>query len=255
MRKHHGLGVAALLVCTMIWGGAFVLMKTALDDIDPYYLLAIRFSMAAVLLLLMGCREWKKLDRHYVLQAIPVGIAVALAYVFQTIGLVYTTPGKNAFLTVVYCVFTPFLYWLFRRIRPDRYNFIAAVLCLVSVGLISLDAELSINLGDALTVVCGFFYALHIIVLDRYAEGRSAILVTALQFTFAALFMWILSLLFGTEPTHISAGRPPSSSAWRLYSARWPLWFSTMSSWSSRLFWALWACLLPLLSVKLSSAF
>ena len=42
------------------------------------------------------------------------------------------------FLTAVYCVLVPFLYWAFARVRPDRYNVIAAVLCVAGVGLVSL---------------------------------------------------------------------------------------------------------------------
>ena len=78
-KKRPGLGRLALLATTMIWGSAFVLMKTAVDDIDPLYLLAIRFSIAAVLLLLIGHKEWKKLDKSYLLGAIPVGIMLSAA--------------------------------------------------------------------------------------------------------------------------------------------------------------------------------
>ena len=84
-------------------------MKTALNDLDPIYLLAIRFTIAAVVLMVFSVREWRRIDRGYLVGCLPVALALALAYLFQTWGLVYTTPGKNAFLTAFYVIVTPFL--------------------------------------------------------------------------------------------------------------------------------------------------
>ncbi|MBR6950207.1 MAG: DMT family transporter [Oscillospiraceae bacterium] len=205
-RKRPGLGRLALLTTTMVWGFAFVMMKTALDELDVLYLLAIRFSIAAVLLMLLACRRWKEIDRGYLLGCLPTGLALTAAYVLQTWGLTFTTPGKNAFLTTFYVIVTPFLVWLVRKLRPSRYHLIAAVLCMAGVGLISVDRDLSVNVGDLLTLLCGVCFAAHILFLDRYAAGRSTVLVTALQFAASAVFLWILALLFGKPPAHISSG-------------------------------------------------
>ena len=205
-RKRPGLGRLALLATTMVWGFAFVMMKTALDELDVLYLLAIRFSIAAVILMLLACRRWREIDRGYLKGCVPTGLALTAAYVFQTWGLTYTTPGKNAFLTTFYVIVTPFLVWAVRKIRPTRCHLIAAVLCMAGVGLISVDRDLSVNVGDLLTLLCGVCFAAHILFLDRYAAGRSTVLVTALQFASSAAFLWILALLFGKPPAHISGG-------------------------------------------------
>lgn len=205
-RKRPGLGRLALLATTMLWGFAFVMMKSALGELDVLYLLAIRFTIAAVLLMLLACRRWREIDRGYLKGCVPTGMALTAAYVFQTWGLTYTTPGKNAFLTTFYVIVTPFLAWIVRKVRPTKYHLIAAVLCMAGVGLISVDRDLSVNAGDALTLLCGVCFAAHIIFLDRYAAGRSTVLVTALQFAASAAALWILALLFGKAPERISAG-------------------------------------------------
>ena len=205
-KKRPGLGRLALLITTMIWGGAFVLMKTALNDLDPIYLLAIRFTIAAVVLMLFSVREWRRIDRGYLVGCLPAALALALAYLFQTWGLVYTTPGKNAFLTAFYVIVTPFLAWFLLKQRPDLVRFLAAVICLASVGLISVDTGFTVNTGDALTLVCGVFFAIHILVLDRYAAGRNTLLVTALQFAAASVMLWVLALIAGHPPARIEAG-------------------------------------------------
>ena len=83
---------------------------------------------------------------------------------------------------------------------------IAAVLCVIGVGLISLDTGLSVNKGDVLTVICGLFYALHIIVSARYVRGRSVLLLTAIQFGTAAVLSWISAVLFAPAPSGAPAG-------------------------------------------------
>lgn len=195
----------------MIWGTSFVVQKNTLDSISTLYLLSIRFTVAAVFLLLLGIKNIKQINKEYIKGGVIMGVLLSAAYIVQTYGLVYTTPGKNAFLTASYCVITPFLFWIFKRQRPDKYNFIAAALCILGVGLISVDSNLSINKGDALTLMCGVFYAFHIMAIDRHAEGKNPALLTAVQFGTAAVITWTLALVFEPFPTEV-----PSSAMFSL---------------------------------------
>ena len=200
-KRKKRLGLAALFAMTFIWGTSFVILKNTLESISTLYVLAVRFTGAAVIMAAFGAREWKTADRKYLIGGALMGVSLFLAYVFQTYGLVYTTPGKNAFLTTTYCVIVPFLYWALIGKRPDKFNVIAAVLCVIGVGLISLDVGLSVNKGDVLTVICGLFYALHIIVSARYVRGRSVLLLTAIEFAAAAVLSWISAVLFAPAPS------------------------------------------------------
>lgn len=204
--KKKNIGLIALLVTTLIWGTSFVILKNALDSIPTLYIMAVRFSGAAIIMAVAGAREWKKADITYVKAGILMGVCMFLAYVFQTYGLVYTTPGKNAFLTTTYCIIVPFVHWIFKGRRPDRFNVFAALMCVAGVGLISLDSGMEVNKGDVLTVVCGLFFALHIIVTARYVRGRNTVLLTAIQFSTAALLSWISAFISGPFPRSAPAG-------------------------------------------------
>ena len=169
-------------------------------------MLAIRFSGAAVLMLIACLPRLKKLDKRYVTGGCLMGLCLSAAYIVQTYGLVYTTPGKNAFLTTTYCILVPFLYWIISGKRPDKYNIIAALVCLVGVGFVCLGNDLSINIGDMLTILCGLFYGLHIIVTSRTAENRDPVLITMLQFATAAVVCFIGAVLFEPAPHDIGSG-------------------------------------------------
>lgn len=184
-----------LLLAALIWGSSFFVMKGAVDVIPTFYLLAIRFTGGAVLLGLVCWKRWRQFTPDYLWRGAVIGGFLFLAYSVQTFGLERTTPSKNAFLTAVYCVIVPFLYWAVARRRPDRYNILAAVLCVAGVGLVSLSGDLTINAGDALTLCCAVFYASHIVAVAKVSPGKDIYLLTVFQFAFAALYAWALGLL------------------------------------------------------------
>lgn len=210
-KKLTNLGRGALFLATLIWGSSFVVLKNTLDVLPPFWLLAIRFSIGGLLMGLLGWKELKKLNRSDLWGGALMGLFLFGAYAFQTYGLVYTTPGVNAFLTATYSVIVPFLGWLLYKRRPDRFHITAALIALVGVGLVSLNGRMGVGLGELLTLICGLFFALHILVTDRYVKERSVVLLTMVQFFTAAALSLGGALL--TEPVPEAI---PTSAVWSM---------------------------------------
>lgn len=189
-------GSLLLIIAAMIWGSSFIVMKSAVDFLTPNVLLFVRFSLATVIMIIMFYKYVKDTSIKDLKGGMITGTCLFLAYLIQTIGLTMTTPGKNAFLTAVYCAIVPFLVWLFYHKRPDNYNFIAALLCIIGVGLVSLDSDLIINMGDLLTLVGGLFYAFHILAIKKYSKMMHPIKLTTLQFAMTSILAFFASLFF-----------------------------------------------------------
>ena len=189
-----------LFAAALIWGTSFFIMKNALDALPVFYLLAFRFTGGAVLLGLVCWKKWRSLTADYLWRGAVIGGFLLLAYTVQTFGLNLTTPSKNAFLTAVYCVIVPFLTWAVVKRKPDRYNILAAVLCVTGVGFVSLTEELTVNLGDLLTLVAAGFYAAHIVAVEKVSPGKDITLLTVFQFAFAALYSWVGALAMEAFP-------------------------------------------------------
>ena len=197
----------ALFAAAFIWGTSFVIMKDVSDRLPPSLLLAIRFTVAC---LLLGAISWKrlhKLNKSYIFPGVLIGVLLFAAYLVQTYGLIGTTPGKNAFLTASYCVITPFLFWIISRKKPDIFHIVSALVCLSGILLISVDFTsenlMSVALGDVLTLICGFFYAAHIVAITTTAGDKDPMLITILQFAVAAVLSWIsygILSAFGLAP-------------------------------------------------------
>ncbi len=197
MTRKEWIADGILTLTALIWGTGFVVMKNTLSSVPPAAIIAIRYTIAAALTAVLFHKHLKGIARADVARGALVGLLLALAYIVQTIGLAYTTAGKNAFLTTVYVLLVPFASWLIFRQKLSRSNFIAAGLMLAGIGCLSLDGESGgLNIGDLLTLLCGVFYAAHIMAVERCQRKTNTYALIVLQFAFAAAFAAVYHLLF-----------------------------------------------------------
>ncbi|HWT75808.1 MAG TPA: DMT family transporter [Mobilitalea sp.] len=194
----------ALFGAALIWGGSFLIVKNSMDVMQPHMLLAFRFTVGCVLLGIIFHKRLRLLNKDYLIKGGIIGVFLFLGYSLQTIGITDTTPGKNAFLTSVYCVLVPFIFWAVDKKKPDIYNILAAFVTIIGIGLVSLNGGFSIRMGDSLTLVSGFVYAFHVVAVAKFGKDKDPILLTILQFAYAAVFSWIVALLYEDFPTQWS---------------------------------------------------
>lgn len=208
INKVSTLAKLALFLATIIWGTTFFIMEGTIENIGIFTLLAIRFTIAALLLSAILFKRLKTIDKGYILRGFVLGAFVIAAYIAQTYGLADkgTTPGKNAFLTAIYCIIVPFLFWAITKVKPDRYNIIAAILCILGITLVSTNGNdfSSICNGDLLTLLGGIFFAIHMVCVSIYSKGRDILLLTMLQFLFAGIISWAGVLAFERDPLSLS---------------------------------------------------
>lgn len=196
----------AIVAATVVWGGSFTVIKEALDQVPPGWLLGMRFAAsAAVIALLFHRRMRAHIDRAHLRAGVRLGLTFGIAYLAQNVGLTDTTPGKNAFLTATYCVMVPFMNAVLLRRRPAVRNVVAAFACLGGVGLVAMGGigkaqgiDFGLRIGDTLTLVGAVFFAINIVQVARLPKGTDAIVVTAIELAVCS----ILALAWGicTEP-------------------------------------------------------
>ena len=189
------LASASLLFVTIIWGSAFVVMKNSLDLISPTYVLAYRFTIAALGMIILFWKQIRGMSKQEFRCGAMLGLFLFISYYFQTYGLKYTTASKNAFITTLYVVIVPFLVFVINHVKPRLNNLIAALLAVVGLALLSLKGDLSINFGDFLTFVCGICFAVQIIFLEKFTPYCTPIRLTVMQMSAAAVCSWIIAIL------------------------------------------------------------
>ncbi len=192
----------SLLIVAFVWGGGFVAVKDALNTLSPMLLMAFRFTIAAAIIYVFFRKKIGKIDKSDLKGGGVVGLVLFVAFAFQTVGLQYTTASKQGFLTAIYVVLVPLLYWIFYKKPPAKKVFIASFLAIIGIGLISLDGGLSINLGDGLTLTCALFFALHILSIEFFSKDMNGFKLAFLQMAVAALLCIVMAVL--TEPVRLA---------------------------------------------------
>ena len=197
------LGRLICAAAALIWGLSFVVMKDALDCFPVFTLLALRFTGGFLAVGLIFRKRMRRLPARTWRHGIVVGVFLAGGYITQTFGLRYTTPGKNAFLTAVYCVLVPFVDWIWSRRRPSGQKILAGVLCLAGVGLISLNESLTMGRGEALTLLSGVLYAFQVDTIARFAKEDDPVALTVIQFLVTAVICGGMALAAESWPAVI----------------------------------------------------
>jgi drug/metabolite transporter (DMT)-like permease len=175
----------ALVGVTVIWGATFVLVKSALDDISTILFLALRFTLAA---LVLAAVYRKTMKRSGLLPGIAAGCLLFIAYVFQTKGLELTTPSKSAFLTGLSIPMVPLVASLVYRIRPRVQELAGVSIATVGMGLMTLPAGgFAIGRGDFLSILCAVTFALHIVLVSHYSPVIGFETIAVVQIATAAL--------------------------------------------------------------------
>ena len=169
-----------LVLTAIVWGSSYFLIKDIIQIIDVGWLLAIRFLMSSAFLFLIA---YKKILAHLDYDTIILGVILGAfgfgGYLAQNVGLIFTTPGKNAFLTGTFAVIVPFVAWAAGMGRPERNNVVGAILAVLGLGFVALDSSSTgFNIGDALTLVCACFYAMQTVEVAKRGSGINIVCVT-----------------------------------------------------------------------------
>lgn len=204
--KRTLLAEIALLFTTLIWGGGFVAVRDALNSITPLYMVAVRFLLASILMGLIFFKTIRKITKKDILNGSIVGTFLFAGFATQTIGLQYTTVGKQAFLTATYVVIIPFLVWFVEKKRPDIYSILSTVLALLGIGFLNITDgfKLSLNFGEWLTLICAVFFAAHIVAISHYARKTNPIILSVTQMLFTGILSLISALIFEPKFNGIS---------------------------------------------------
>jgi drug/metabolite transporter (DMT)-like permease len=195
----------ALLVVTVAWGASFLLTKNALDGLEAFNFLAIRFGIAAALSAVIFLKELIHMSKKTLMLGMGVGALMFASYAFQTVGITMTTVSKSAFITGTSVLMVPLFAALFMKRMPDRSSILGAVMAFFGLGLMTLTgntgvvtAETVINLGDLLTLMCAVLFALYILAVGKYTVQVDSIPFAIIQIGTVAVMSAVTSLAFET---------------------------------------------------------
>ena len=159
-----GVAIGGLILVTVIWGGGFVASDMALESMKPFQIMMVRFLLASVLMGLVSMGQRKKEakieNRAGAIKAgMLMGLTLFAGFALQIVGLQYTTPSKNAFLTALNVVIVPFIAFVILKKKVGVKGIIGAIMAVAGVALLSLNGNLTLGIGDLLSLFCAVGFA------------------------------------------------------------------------------------------------
>ncbi|MBP6874586.1 MAG: DMT family transporter [Candidatus Eisenbacteria bacterium] len=205
--RSRALKYDALLALTAaIWGFAFVAQRAGMAFVGPFTYNGIRFGLGTLVLVpFLLHRRSRAAQGPTTAPALSsawkgsliAGLVLFAGASLQQGGLVYTSAGKAGFITGLYVVLVPILTFLYRKPTPGPH-LAAAFIAASGLYLLSVSEELTIGRGDLLVLAAAFAWAIHVLVIARFAPDIDPLLLAARQFAICSILSLAVSLLFET---------------------------------------------------------
>lgn len=222
MTMKHWQANALLLIAGAIWGMGFVAQSTAMENIGPFWFIALRFLVASLVVLPFAVIEAQRVRLVYPQTSSTdqsndhpteqlslkdwgkfsvIGVCLFLGMAAQQVGLLTTSVTNSGFLTGLYVVFTPIIGVLLFLQKPHWIVWISALLAVVGIFSLTGGILSQFTIGDVYTILCAVFFALQVLFIAKFVgdTGRplalsfTQFLVTAFCATLIALLVETLS--------------------------------------------------------------
>lgn len=186
----------ALIGIAAVWGLTFTMVQDAIADIPVMTFLAYRFLPASLIVAFIFRSEVRVLTGTALRSGCIMGVFLTTGYIFQTVGLLYTTASNAGFITGMFVVLTPLFGMIFLRQRAGWYAWVAAAVS--AFGLYLLSGVGGGDLfGDSLVFGCACSFAFHILATDRAIKKHHIGVLLAVQLGVAGIFSLVVAAVMG----------------------------------------------------------
>ena len=192
-RKVEVIASIVLAVVALVWGTTYAVIKDTLSVVQPFSLMMFRFGFSALILSMMYLKKFKIIKSVDLKRGIIIGIFMFLAFYFLIVSIRFTTASKFSFIVGAYVLIVPFLSWIINKTRLDRYAIVGAILATIGLAFLTMEKGAVFNLWDLVAGCCSFFFAAHMIAIEKYSGDSDPILLTIIQFITTAVLFIILT--------------------------------------------------------------
>lgn len=200
MRTKKMRANALLLLTAFIWGMAFVAQSSGMENCGPFLFNGVRsviggFVLLPVIAFLDKKNTAEKSTKKWpLLGGICCGLVLFAASSLQQIGIIDSGAGKAGFITALYVVLVP-VFSLVLGKKTTLVTWMSVAIALFGMYLLCMDgSSFKISVGDFLLLGCAILFAVHIMVIDRFAPTSDCVRMSCIQFFVAGLCSLIAAL-------------------------------------------------------------
>ncbi|WP_394870855.1 DMT family transporter [Clostridium butyricum] len=193
---------------SLAWGSSYLLMKIGLDGIGPFNLIALRFGIAFICMVLVFLPRFRSLTVPILVKGILMGVLLFLLFAGLVSGVNHTTASTAGFLASTTVIIVPILESILKRRFPNKSVMLSILLVIIGLYLLTVKDTFALDRGSVYCLLAALFYAIYIVVSDRIAKNENMFLISIIQLGVASL-LGVLVMLFVENPA-----LPETSSQW-----------------------------------------
>jgi len=193
-------GIILLFITAIIWGTSFIAQEVGSKSLGPFTFIGIRTILGMLVLLpfLLIRDRGLKFDKKLLKSGLILGIVFFFAETLQQWAFTYSTSGRIAFITAFYMFIVPII-GVFTGKKYKALTWVSLVMGIVGLFLIVINPEDlgALNPGDGFTLACAVFFAIQIILIDKFTgEGVDGIRLSFMQFLVAGAILMVAMMIF-----------------------------------------------------------
>ena len=204
--KKETLATYGLVLVSLFWGLGFPALKVVSDSLPTFYLIGLRFFIAALLLCVIFFKKLKEINKALIRSAFLLSLLLFLTYTFATLGIQYTTSAKASFFSCLGLLIIPIILGLLYKERINKRVAVSILICTIGLFFISYTKGMGLRLalGDVICLGCSAAGAFHVVFTGRVAKNLDPALLAAVQLFFISIWSFTAALFLEDWPGSIS---------------------------------------------------
>lgn len=189
MKKNSEVLVSSLVlgIVALVWGTTYAVIKDSLNVVQPYSLMMMRFGFSAIILSMLYYKKVKTIKFVDIKRGSIIGIFMFLAFYFLIVSIRFTTASKFSFIIGAYVLIVPFLSCILGRKKLGKSEVLGAIIATIGLALLTIEKGVTFNIWDLVAVCCSFFFATHMVAIEKYSGDSDPITLTIIQFIITAI--------------------------------------------------------------------
>ena len=177
-----------LMLVTFIAAGGWLFSKSALAEFLPHSFVALRFTLAGVVLAVIFYRQISSLNVHQAIRCTVVGIVLGLALQVWVIALQQTEfIGEGSFLVSLTVILVPLISWMFYGVRLTPALFVALIPAVLGLACLFLERSFVLESSILYFLLATVGFSLHLNMSVYYVRSIPPLALSAIQLTSAGL--------------------------------------------------------------------
>ena len=183
-----------LILGTAFWGISFSVTKIGVAAGSLYVFLVYRLALATIILSVFFAKYFKNTDRKSIRGGIMLSFPLTFGIILQTKGLEYLPASQCTFIAGICVILVPVLKWMLYKTVFSGKIWVASLIALLGLAIISISDGLTINTGTIYVILGTIGFSIYLIMVEKQKDKREIITTIVPMFAASTVICLIFAL-------------------------------------------------------------